>query len=980
MNALQKTSVRRSGGEGKGTDVVRFATWNVERNRNILQDTVERALLDDNIDVLALHEVDYYPDEEQFCVLVDGYEMYVAEVERVRGKGGTSRRKVRTVCLVREGAFDQVVEIGGCSNGRSEVWLRMKTKGCKDLVYAAVYSEWTDGGPGIDNDDFVSQLKKRADADVFGHGDFNVDVDRVEGNDQEYAHRKVGEKLVWSMETLGLDRHSSGVTRRRVVDGKLQESALDWSFSNLPGVVQQKKWKEISDHAMLITDVPYAKRKHEKKIRVRSMQNLESEACVAHFNRYDWASLTTMTTGEAAAFLQRSMTETKDRFAPPRWVKPKPRVGRKPTCEEMKLREELFRDLKMGRHAKVGQLRRRLRNMVKKNTVDQMAADINEGKTNMWREFGRLTKKGRTEVKIFQEGKVVGSKKAADLFLKYFSDKVERIKSGCNPVTQKRLTREELRERGVSHFGFRQVTEEQVRLVIKETKPSRSEDKWGVTPLMLKKWAELDTFLVTVIWYIINQIIIDGEIPAEWKTAKIFPDFKRKGNRHEVKSYRPISILDPASKIMEAVLNKQLVEHMESRGLVPNSQHGYRRNRSTISATTHLAVHIDKAMREKKKCAVICYDYSSAFDCVDGDILGAKLQNMGMARTSVDLIRSYMKQRTVFVEVGDGRSKEVVFPSMAPQGSKISPSCYLLLAADLPHHVEKIPGCSSITFADDTNIVITAETLGELKEKMVKVCGVMTSFSGDNGLSLNASKTEYILVQKRTARADGFQFEFGGEIIEESVSVRFLGVQLSKDLSGQAHLDSIKSEVGRRISVIRKLQGHFPFGVLQQFIKMNIQSKLHYALEAWSNVVSRGGRRLLEKVDLLTKESVRASLGIFKSSRIASDELWKVSGLERAEMVALQKTTMAAFQIYHEKGAWGFLRPELPERPQRDRREQYRDLVPVEMEAKSLANKAAVVYNGIPKLMKYASDFKEWKVLYQKFKNVILGNVNEGLR
>ena len=136
----------------------------------------------------------------------------------------------------------------------------------------------------------------------------------------------------------------------------------------------------------------------------------------------------------------------------------------------------------------------------------------------------------------------------------------------------------------------------------------------------------------------------------------------------------------------------------------------------------------------------------------------------------------------------------------------------------------------------------------------------------------------------------------------------------------------------------------------------------------------------MERVDLLTKESVRASLGIFKSSRIASEELWKVSGLERAEMVALQKTTMAAFQIYHEKGAWGFLRPELPERPQRDRREQYRDLVPVEMEAKSLANKAAVVYNGIPKLMKYASDFKEWKDLYPKFKNVILGNVNEGLR
>ena len=973
------TSTRRTGG-AKEEDVVRFATWNVERNRNVLQDTVERILLNDNVDVLALHEVDYYPDEEQFWVLVDGYEMYVAEVERMRGKSGRLRRKVRTVCLVRDGVFDQVTEIGGCSNGRSEVWLRLKSKGCKDLVYAAIYSEWKEGLPGINNDDLVSQLKKRADSDIFCHGDFNVDVDRVEGNDPEYTHKKVGEKLVWNMETLGLDRHSSGITRRRMVDGRLQESALDWSCTNFPDVVQRKRWMEFSDHALVITDVPYVKRKQNKKIRVRSMQNLESEACVVHFNRYDWASLATMTTGEACAFLQRSMTETKDLFAPPRWVTPKPRTGRKPTREEVKLREELFRDLKMGRQARVGQLRRRLRNMVRNNTVNQMKADLNEGKTNMWKEFGRLARKGRTEVKIFKEGRVVGSKKAADLFLEYFSDKVERIKRGCNPVTQKRRTREELREQGVAHFGFRQVTEEQVRQVIKESKASRSEDKWGVTPRMLKKWADLDTFLVTVLWYIINQIIIDGEIPVEWKVAKIFPDFKKKGNRHEVKSYRPISILDPASKLLEALLNKQLVKHMESRGLIPNSQHGYRKNRSTISATTHLAVHIDKAVREKKKCAVICYDYSSAFDCVDGDILGAKLHNMGMARTSVDLVRSYMKQRTVFVEVGEGRSKEVIFPSMAPQGSKISPTCYLLLAADLPQHVEKIAGCSSITYADDTNVVVTADSLEELKKKMTEVCQIMTKFSGDNGLSLNASKTEYILIQKKTAKAEGFEFEFGGEVIEESVSVRFLGVQLSKDLSGQAHYDSIKLEVGRRISVIRKLRGHFPFEVLQQFIKANIQAKLHYALESWSNVTSKGGKRLLEKVDLLTKEAVRASLGLYKGSRIASEKLWEWSGLEKAEMVALQKTTMAAFQIYHEKGAWEFLRPELPERPQRDRREQYRDLVPVELEAKSLANKAAVVYNCIPKLMKYAGNLKDWKKLYPQFKNTILGDINERLR
>ena len=52
----------------------------------------------------------------------------------------------------------------------------------------------------------------------------------------------------------------------------------------------------------------------------------------------------------------------------------------------------------------------------------------------------------------------------------------------------------------------------------------------------------------------------------------------------------------------------------------------------------------------------------------------------------------------------------------------------------------------------------------------------------------------------------------------------------------------------------------------------------------------------------------------------------------------------------------------------------------VELEAKSLANKAAVVYNCIPKLMKYAGNLKDWKKLYPQFKNTILGDINERLR
>ena len=313
----------------------------------------------------------------------------------------------------------------------------------------------------------------------------------------------------------------------------------------------------------------------------------------------------------------------------------------------------------------------------------------------------------------------------------------------------------------------------------------------------------MNTVLIPTLRYIINQIIDDGEIPAEWKVAKIFPNYKKKGNRHLVTSYRPISICDPSSKILEGLLNDQIVKHMTKYKLVPDSQHGYRRKRSTVSATTHLSGHIDNAKRDGSRIAVLCFDYSAAFDCVDGDILGAKLKNMGFIEGAVKLVRSYMTNRTIFVEVGDSRSEEVLFESMAPQGSKISPTFYLLLASDLHEYIEVIEGCHSVTYADDTNVVVCADNMEDLKSKMEQVCDAMARFSSDNGLSLNPTKTEYMLVQRKSALAENFSMTFGGTEIQESSSIKFLGIHLSKDLQGRGHLDSLKLGINGKIAVIR---------------------------------------------------------------------------------------------------------------------------------------------------------------------------------
>ena len=63
--------------------------------------------------------------------------------------------------------------------------------------------------------------------------------------------------------------------------------------------------------------------------------------------------------------------------------------------------------------------------------------------------------------------------------------------------------------------------------------------------------------------------------PRTWKVARVKPLFKGEGcDRHAPKSYRPVALLSAISRIMEAILAKQLDQYQEINGLIHKGVHG----------------------------------------------------------------------------------------------------------------------------------------------------------------------------------------------------------------------------------------------------------------------------------------------------------------------------------------------------------------------------------------------------------------------
>ena len=108
--------------------------------------------------------------------------------------------------------------------------------------------------------------------------------------------------------------------------------------------------------------------------------------------------------------------------------------------------------------------------------------------------------------------------------------------------------------------------------------------------------------------------------------AQIIPVLKPGKQADKGVSYRPISLLCPAVKILERLIKPYLVKAFP----LAHHQHGFRPQRSTILAMLPLTDYIAQGIRQPKpprRTVVVALDISKAFDRVDHTLLLEQISN-----------------------------------------------------------------------------------------------------------------------------------------------------------------------------------------------------------------------------------------------------------------------------------------------------------------------------------------------------------------
>ena len=323
------------------------------------------------------------------------------------------------------------------------------------------------------------------------------------------------------------------------------------------------------------------------------------------------------------------------------------------------------------------------------------------------------------------------------------------------------------------------VTSRGVEKLLSHLKPHKAAGPDKIPGRILK---ELASELAPALSAFFNQTITQGCVPKGWTEALISPVYK-KDNVHDASNYRPVSLTSVTCKVLEHIICKHILDHLDHHNAITSYQHGFRRSRS---CETQLLLTLDDLMRaydKKHQVDIGILDFSRAFDTVPHERLLGKLSYYGIKGPLQFWIRSFLANRTMRVVIDGETSSTAHVKSGVPQGTVLGPLLFLIYINDLPDQVSE--GTTVRLFADDCLVYRQIHSISDqliLQRDLL----ALQSWALKWGMRFNPKKCNIMQV----ARSNPLTkiYEMCDEALLCATDARYLGVSISNDLQWEKHI------------------------------------------------------------------------------------------------------------------------------------------------------------------------------------------------
>jgi hypothetical protein len=378
------------------------------------------------------------------------------------------------------------------------------------------------------------------------------------------------------------------------------------------------------------------------------------------------------------------------------------------------------------------------------------------------------------------------------------------------------------------------------------------------------------------IQWVLNASLSLGIHPDNWKTATVV--VIPKPNRDDyfaAKNYRPISLLECLSKLLEKAVSKCLLYAIDKYVLIPTTQFGTRAFSCTLDAGLTLMHDVQAAMRRKEKVGLLLFDIKGFFDHVKRDRLRSVMVNMGFPCEYCDWAHSFLTDRKVRLSFNNFTSDEMGQPVGTPQGSPVSPVLSAIYTAYLLMLPDKWNNSSLAMYVDDRRILAWAEDWESVNRLLIERYRRCEAWLRMANLAIEPDKSEVIYFRMPRQRLDfppnrihlPNPSENTSYAVQASDTVRYLGFFINQKLDWEPHVTIMCNRARASLKALQVLgSSHRGLSMANWRLVFNAVCLpvLMYGCQLWAN--SSKVKSLMKKVQGVFNEGVKVISGAFRTA------------------------------------------------------------------------------------------------------------------
>ena len=282
---------------------------------------------------------------------------------------------------------------------------------------------------------------------------------------------------------------------------------------------------------------------------------------------------------------------------------------------------------------------------------------------------------------------------------------------------------------------------------------------------------------------------------------------------------------------------------------------GFREKYSTRHALLRLTVKCKRSLDERNCVGAVFMDLSKAVDCVNHELLVAKLEAYGFSRYALTLIHSYLYKRKQRVKVNGSFSEWKYIDQGVPQGSVLGSLLFNIFINDLLMFVPNIDICN---YADETTLYVSDTDTIHILNKLESSISTVASWFTDNCMRLNRDKCHFMVFGDQS---NDLTLQIETIPVVESREQKLLGITVDKKLTFKTQVEFSCKKANQKLHALPRISCYLSTEQLKLTKKTFILLQFNYYPLVWifcDRTLGNRINRIHEKALLIASQNKTA--------------------------------------------------------------------------------------------------------------------------